>query len=215
MSPTQPPSTSSSAQVSARLGGLDVLVNNVGVAGPTAAVDEMDPDAFDHCVRVNLGSMFRCTRRPCRCSVSCPARSSTSRRRPESSGIHCARRTPPPSGASIGLTKTWAMELGPEGIRVNAICPGSVGGSRMDGVIEREAASAGSAGVEREVGLREPGLDGLVRRRRRHRRGSRVPVVAGRPVHIRAGARRRWTHGDLAHQLFTVEFEGAARITGL
>jgi NAD(P)-dependent dehydrogenase (short-subunit alcohol dehydrogenase family) len=49
--------------VDALLGGLDVLVNNVGVAGPTAPVDEMDPDAFDQCVRVNLGSMFRCTRR--------------------------------------------------------------------------------------------------------------------------------------------------------
>ena len=50
------------AEVAGRLGGLDVLVNNVGVAGPTAAVDEMDPDAFDECVRINLGSMFRCTR---------------------------------------------------------------------------------------------------------------------------------------------------------
>ena len=39
-----------------------MLVNNVGIAGPTAAVDDMDPEAFDHCVQVNLGSMFRCTR---------------------------------------------------------------------------------------------------------------------------------------------------------
>ncbi|NBW91204.1 MAG: SDR family NAD(P)-dependent oxidoreductase, partial [Actinobacteria bacterium] len=36
------------------LGGLDILVNNVGVPGPTARVDEMDPDAYDECVRVNL-----------------------------------------------------------------------------------------------------------------------------------------------------------------
>src|SRR6185295_17015173 len=47
-------------EVARRLGGLDVLVNNVGVAGPTANVDEMDPGAFDECVRINLGSMFRC-----------------------------------------------------------------------------------------------------------------------------------------------------------
>jgi len=50
-------------EVSRRLGGLDVLVNNVGVAGPTAQVEDTDPAAFDHCVRVNLGSMFRCTRK--------------------------------------------------------------------------------------------------------------------------------------------------------
>jgi len=51
------------AEVTARMGGLDVLVNNVGIAGPTAAVHDMDPADFDHCVRVNLGSMFRCTRK--------------------------------------------------------------------------------------------------------------------------------------------------------
>ena len=44
------------------LGGLDVLVNNVGVPGPTARVDEMDADAYDECVRVNLGGTFRCTK---------------------------------------------------------------------------------------------------------------------------------------------------------
>ena len=51
------------AEIVARHNGLDVLVNNVGVAGPTASVDEMDPEAFDECVRINLGSIFRCTRR--------------------------------------------------------------------------------------------------------------------------------------------------------
>jgi NAD(P)-dependent dehydrogenase (short-subunit alcohol dehydrogenase family) len=45
--------------------------------------------------------------------------------------------------AVVGLTKTWAMELGSAGIRVNAVCPGSVGGTRMDGVIDREAAALG------------------------------------------------------------------------
>jgi NAD(P)-dependent dehydrogenase (short-subunit alcohol dehydrogenase family) len=125
--------------VSARLGGLDVLVNNVGIAGPTAGVDEMDPDAFDHCVRVNLGSMFRCTRRAVPLLRELPGSivniSSTA-------GIFGYPLRSPYAAAKwgvVGLTKTWAMELGPEGIRVNAICPGSVGGSRMDGVIERES----------------------------------------------------------------------------
>jgi len=126
-----------------RLGGLDVLVNNVGVAGPTAAVDEMDPEAFDQCVRINLGSMFRCTR------LAVPLL----RERPGSitnisstAGIFGYPLRSPYAAAKwavIGLTKTWAMELGSQGIRVNAICPGSVGGPRMDGVIEREAAALG------------------------------------------------------------------------
>jgi NAD(P)-dependent dehydrogenase (short-subunit alcohol dehydrogenase family) len=131
------------AEVVSRLGGLDVLVNNVGVAGPTAAVEDMDPAAFDDCVRVNLGSMFRCTR------LAVPLL----RERPgsitnisSSAGIFGYPLRSPYAAAKwavIGLTKTWAMELGSEGIRVNAICPGSVGGPRMDGVIEREAAALG------------------------------------------------------------------------
>jgi NAD(P)-dependent dehydrogenase (short-subunit alcohol dehydrogenase family) len=131
------------AEVVRRLGGLDVLVNNVGVAGPTAAVDEMDPDSFDSCVRINLGSMFRCTR------LAVPLL----RQRPgsivnisSSAGIFGYPLRSPYAAAKwavVGLTKTWAMELGSAGIRVNAICPGSVGGPRMDGVIEREAAALG------------------------------------------------------------------------
>jgi NAD(P)-dependent dehydrogenase (short-subunit alcohol dehydrogenase family) len=132
-------------EVTARLGGLDVLVNNVGIAGPTAPVDEMDPAAFDRCVRVNLGSMFRCTRRAVPLLRERPGSivniSSTA-------GIFGYPMRSPYAAAKwavVGLTKTWAMELGPAGIRVNAICPGSVGGSRMDGVIEREAAATGAS----------------------------------------------------------------------
>jgi NAD(P)-dependent dehydrogenase (short-subunit alcohol dehydrogenase family) len=131
------------SEIRQRLGGLDVLVNNVGVAGPTATVDEMDPEAFDSCVRINLGSMFRCTR------LAVPLL----RERPgsivnisSSAGIFGYPLRSPYAAAKwavIGLTKTWAMELGSQGIRVNAICPGSVGGPRMDGVIEREAAALG------------------------------------------------------------------------
>ena len=132
-------------EIVGRLGGLDVLVNNVGIAGPTAAVDDMEPADFDHCVQVNLGSMFRCTR------LAVPLL----RERPGSivnisstAGIFGYPLRSPYAAAKwavVGLTKTWAMELGSAGIRVNAISPGSVGGSRMDGVIEREAATTGVA----------------------------------------------------------------------
>ena len=133
------------AEVTSRFGGLDLLVNNVGIAGPTAAVEEMDPAAFDRCVQVNLGSMFRCTRKAVPLLRQRPGSivniSSTA-------GIFGYPLRSPYAAAKwavVGLTKTWAMELGPDGIRVNAICPGSVGGARMDGVIEREAAARGIA----------------------------------------------------------------------
>lgn len=125
------------------LGGLDVLVNNVGVAGPTAAVAEMDPDEFDRCIQINLGSVFRCTR------LAVPLlreRKGSIVNISSTAGILGYPLRSPYAAAKwavVGLTKTWAMELGPEGIRVNAICPGSVGGPRMDGVIEREATVRG------------------------------------------------------------------------
>lgn len=133
------------AAVHERMGGLDLLVNNVGVAGPTAAVHEMDPDAFDRCVQVNLGSAFRCTRlavpllRERRGSIVNISSTAGLFGYPLRSPYAAAK------WAVIGLTKTWAMELGADGIRVNAICPGSVGGPRMDGVIERDAAARGVA----------------------------------------------------------------------
>lgn len=131
------------AAVVARMGGLDLLVNNMGVAGPTGSVDTMDADEFDRCVQVNLGSIFRCT------SAAVPLlreRKGSIVNISSTAGIFGYPLRSPYAAAKwavVGLTKTWAMELGPEGIRVNAICPGSVSGPRMDGVIAREAAFRG------------------------------------------------------------------------
>lgn len=136
------------AMVAERLGGLDLLVNNVGVAGPTAAVEEMNPDDFDRCVQVNLGSAFRCTR------SAVPLlreRKGSIVNISSTAGLFGYPLRSPYAAAKwavIGLTKTWAMELGADGIRVNAICPGSVGGLRMDGVIEREAAARGAEAAD-------------------------------------------------------------------
>lgn len=152
------------AAVRASLGGLDLLVNNVGVAGPTARVDNMDPDEFDRCVQICLGSAFRCTR----AAVPLLREGGGDRQRSivnisSTAGLFGYPLRSPYVAAKwgvIGMTKTWAMELGPEGIRVNAICPGSVGGPRMDGVIEREAAAVGvaasdiRAAYEQQVSMR-------------------------------------------------------------
>lgn len=142
------------------LGGLDILVNNVGVPGPTARVDEMDAAAYDECVRINLGGTFRCTKAAV--PMLLKTRGSIINIS-TSAGIFGYPLRSPYVAAKwgiIGLTKSWAMELGADGVRVNAICPGSVSGPRMDGVIEREAAATGVTpesirqGYEKQVSMK-------------------------------------------------------------
>ena len=125
------------------LGGLDIVVNNIGVAGPTGAVEELDPAEFDRCVRINLGATFRVTR------MGVPrlrARGGGSIVNISSTAGHLPYPLRSPYAASKwaveGLTRSWAMELGRFGIRVNCVAPGAVGGDRMDRVIAREAAAA-------------------------------------------------------------------------
>ena len=143
------------------LGGLDVLVNNVGIAGPTGPVESLDPAEFDHCVQVNVGGTFRCTRHAVPRLAESGAGSIINI---VSTAGHLGYPLRSPYSASKwaveGLTATWAMELGERGIRVNAICPGTVKGPRMDGVIEREAAAMGATvdeirrGYEDQVSMR-------------------------------------------------------------
>jgi len=123
---------------------LDVLVNNAGIAGPTAAVDTHDEDGWDRCVQINLSGTFYMTRR------AVPLL-----RRSDSGSIINVSSTAALHGyplrsayaatkwGMMGLMKTWAMELGADGIRVNAVCPTSVEGPRIDAVIAREASIRG------------------------------------------------------------------------
>jgi NAD(P)-dependent dehydrogenase (short-subunit alcohol dehydrogenase family) len=134
-------------------GGLDVLVNNAGTSGPTALIEDVEPADWDHCMAVGVTSHFRT------CARVAPAMkasgngsiiniSSTA----GTYGIGLRAPYVAAKWAVIGLTKTLAIELGGDGVRVNAICPGSVDGDRMRGVIEREAASRGASpdDVQRE-----------------------------------------------------------------
>lgn len=134
--------------------GIDLLVNNAGVSGPTARLEDQPIDAWNATIDVNLNGTFLMTR------SAIPLL----RRRAPGSAIICMSSTAGLFGcplrgpyvaskwALIGLTKTLAMELGPEGIRVNAICPGSVEGPRIDRVIAADAAERGltTEDVERE-----------------------------------------------------------------
>lgn len=134
------------AEFGARYGDLQVLVNNAGISGPVAAVEEVAVDAWDQCVAVGLSGTFYMTRRAV--PLLKQSGSGSIVNISSSAGIHgCPNRSPYVASkwAMIGLTKSWAMELGPHNIRVNAICPGCVTGPRIDGVIERDAAERGVA----------------------------------------------------------------------
>jgi NAD(P)-dependent dehydrogenase (short-subunit alcohol dehydrogenase family) len=132
-----------------RYGHLDVLINNAGISGPTAAVEDIDPADWEHTIAVNLSGQFYCVRR----AIPMLKKSADGSiiNIASSAGLFpCPMRAPYVASkwAVIGLTKTLAMELGPVGIRVNAICPASVEGERIERVIEQDARETGRTAEE-------------------------------------------------------------------
>ena len=134
-------------------GGLDVLVNNAGIAGPTALVEDIEPAEWQHSLAVSLTSHYRTCARVIPAMKA--ARHGSIINISSTAGQHGIGLRAPYVAAKwavIGLTKTLAIELGAYDVRANAICPGSVDGDRMRGVIAREAAARGTPAeaVERE-----------------------------------------------------------------
>lgn len=133
----------------ADLGGVDVLVNNAGTKGPTAYVEDVQPDEWRACLAVGLDTQYLCARRVA--PVMKAQRGGSIINMSSMAGVYgYGMRTPYAAvkWAVIGLTKSLAIELGPHDVRCNAICPGSVAGARMDNVIDAEAAHRG---VDRSV----------------------------------------------------------------
>lgn len=125
-------------------GHLDVLVNNAGIAGPTAAVEDIAIEEWDQTIAVDLNGPFYVTRQAVPLlkkagggSIVNIASTAALFGFPLRSAYAAAK------WALIGLTKTWAMELGPHNIRVNALCPGSVNGERIERVISNDAQERG------------------------------------------------------------------------
>jgi NAD(P)-dependent dehydrogenase (short-subunit alcohol dehydrogenase family) len=147
------------------LGGLDVLINNAGIAGPTGPIQALDASLWERTVAVNLCSQFLFARRavpllqdsaadPCIVAVGSAA-----------GRLGCAFRTPyaATQWAGVGLMKSLAIELGPQGVRANAILPGIVQGEHTDSVIATRAAGAGvSPQALRDDYLRKSSLRRLV-----------------------------------------------------
>ena len=130
--------------VAATLGGLDALINNAGVAGPTGGVEAITPADWRRTIDVCLTGQFLCTHH----AVPMLKRSAEGAivNMSSAAGRHgYAFRTPYAAAkwGVIGFTQSLAKELGPAGIRVNAILPGIIRGSRMEGVIRDRAAQVG------------------------------------------------------------------------
>jgi len=108
-------------------GGLDILVNNAGVGGSQARLHELDPADFDRVIDVNLRGTFLCSKFAIEHFLT--------RRRGQiiniasTYGLIGAPKAPAycaSKGAIINLTRQLAVDYGPDGIRVNAICPGYI-----------------------------------------------------------------------------------------
>jgi NAD(P)-dependent dehydrogenase (short-subunit alcohol dehydrogenase family) len=122
------------------LGGLDVMINNAGIKGPTAPVDDIELADWKECIEVCLDAQFLCARRAA--PVMKAQKSGLIINMSSNAGqFGFGNRTPYAAAkwGVIGLTKSLAIELGPYNVRCNAICPGAVKGDRINRVIEGEA----------------------------------------------------------------------------
>ena len=126
------------------LGGIDVLVNNAGIAGPTTSVENLDPDEWDAVLAVNLTGPFNVTRlaiphlKKSDAGVIIMMSSVGGRFGYANRSTYATTKR-----ALIALAETLALELGDHGVRVNTIAPGAVAGPRMDGVLQARAAATG------------------------------------------------------------------------
>ena len=132
------------ADVQENLGGLDALVNNAGIAGPTGGVEEIAPAEWRRTIDVCLTGQFLCAHFGV--SLIKAAGGGAIINLSSAAGrFGYAFRTPYSAAkwGVIGLTQSLAKELGPANIRVNAILPGIVEGPRMSGVIDARAKQTG------------------------------------------------------------------------
>ncbi len=131
-------------EAEAHLGGLDILVNNAGIAGPTKPVEEVEPDELARTMEVNVYGQFYCARRAVPL-LRAAGGGSIVNLSSAAGRFGFALRSPYSASkwAVVGFSKTLAIELGPDQIRVNAICPGAVAGPRIDRVIAAKAEARG------------------------------------------------------------------------
>lgn len=133
------------------MGGIDVLINNHGIAGPRGFVEDLDYEEWDRCIRVNLSGMFYTIKQAVphfkRQRSGCILNTSTTSAR---TGL--PKRTAYVAGkvGVMGLTKNLARELGPWNIRCNTVLPGFMNNARGRGVLAKVAKDKGISLAEME-----------------------------------------------------------------
>ena len=128
----------------AALGGVDVLITNAGIKGPTAFVEDVALDEWRECIAVNLDSHFSCARRIAP-SLKAQRGGSIINISSMAGLVGYGMRTPYAAAkrAVVGPTKSLAIEFGPFDARCNCSCPGSVRGDRIDLVVAEQAEHRG------------------------------------------------------------------------
>ncbi|MGF3026093.1 SDR family oxidoreductase [Methylobacterium aquaticum] len=132
------------AEADGALGGLDCLVNNAGIAGPTGRVEEIAPEEWDRTLDICITGQFNCVRLAVP-RLRASANPSIVNLSSAAGRFGFPLRTPYAAAkwAVIGFTKSLSRELGPDGIRVNAVLPGIVAGDRQRRVLEAKAQQRG------------------------------------------------------------------------
>jgi NAD(P)-dependent dehydrogenase (short-subunit alcohol dehydrogenase family) len=146
------------ADVKKTLGGLDVLVNNAGIAGPTGKVEDIKPEDWDRCIAVDLNGMFYCTRKAMPL-IKQAGGGSIVNLSSAAGRLAFPMRTAYAAAkwAVVGFTESLAAEAGPDKVRVNCIQPGIVEGERIERVIAAKAKGLGSTEEE----IRKRMLEGV------------------------------------------------------
>lgn len=142
------------------LGGSDTLVNNAGIGGPTAPIEEISMDDVRAVLNIGLVSQFHCIAKVLPGMKK--QKSGLIMNMSSVGGIHAFPHRSPYSACKrgvIGLTETLAAEVGPDNIRVNAICPGAIAGERQERVLHAQAEAEGRSYEEvREERLKSNSL---------------------------------------------------------
>jgi NAD(P)-dependent dehydrogenase (short-subunit alcohol dehydrogenase family) len=139
------------ADIRAHLGGLDVLINNAGIAGPTGGGEAIEPAQWRRTLDICLTGQFLCAHHAVP-MLKAAGGGAIVNMSSAAGRFGSAFRTPYSAAkwGVIGFTKSLSIELGPDNIRVNAILPGLVAGDRQRRVLEAKAQQRGISFAQME-----------------------------------------------------------------